>query len=143
MATVLIGEKPTRSGTLTASDTGFNYVVPRTYLVRSDINDDSELNVLLTSGLPIIGLSGLNSFPEAICRSLRPRQNPKQPKLWEVEAEFSTAPLNQRAPSTGGGGGGGGTPNPDPTSWIPVYKARVEFYDEVLHEDFRSLKNPT
>ncbi len=142
MATVLIGEKPTRSGTLTATDSGFNYVVPRTYLVQSDINDDGELNVLLTSGLPIIGLSGLVAFPEAICRSLRPRQNPKQPKLWEVEAEFSTAPLNQRAPTTGGGGGGGGTPNPDPTSWIPVYKARIEFYDEVLHEDFSVPKKP-
>ena len=132
MATVLIGEKPTRSGTLTATDTGFNYTVPRTYLVQSDINDDGELNVLLTSGLPIIGLSGLVAFPEAICRSLRPRQNPKQPKLWEVEAEFSTAPLNQTIPATGGGG----SPNPDPTAWVPVYKGSIEYYDEVIHEDF-------
>jgi|688.fasta_scaffold74274_5 hypothetical protein len=131
MATVLIGEKAERSGTLTATDSGFNYVVPRTYLVQSDINDDGELNVLLTSGLPIIGLSGLVAFPEAICRSLRPRQNPKQPKLWEVQAEFSTAPLNQSIPA-----GGGGSPNPDPTTWIPIYKGSIEYYDEVIHEDF-------
>ena len=145
MATVLLGEKPTRSGTLTATDSGFNYVVPRTYLVQSDINDDGELNVLLTSGLPIIGLSGLVAFPEAICRSLRPRQNPKQPKLWEVEAEFSTAPLNQRVPATGGGGGGGGgggSPNPDPTSWIPIYKGSIEYYDEVIHEDYSDPPKP-
>jgi hypothetical protein len=134
MATVLLGEKPARSGTLTATDVGFNYVVPRTYLVQSDVNNDSELDVLLTSGLPIIGISGLVSFPEAICRSLRPRQNPKQPKLWEVQAEFSTAPLNQSIPATGVGG----APNPDPTTWIPIYKGSIEYYDEVIHEDFSS-----
>jgi hypothetical protein len=138
MATVLIGERPTRNGTLTATDTGFNYVVPRTYLVRSDINDEGELNVLLTSGLPIIGISGLVAFPEAICRNLRPRQNPKQPKLWEVEAEFSTAPLNQTIPATGGGG----APNPAPTTWVPVYKGSLEYFDEVVHEDFSDPPKP-
>ena len=132
MTTVLLGEKPGRNGQLQSSKDGMTYSVDRTYFVQSSVKNDSEINVLATTGLPIIGLSGLAGFPGTICRSLRPQQNAKQPQLWELTANFSTQPINQDAPNTGPGG----TPNPDPTTWIPRYSGKMQYYPEVIYEDF-------
>ena len=132
MTTVLLGETPGRTGQLQSSKDGMTYSVDRTYFVQSSVKNDSEINVLATTGLPIIGLSGLAGFPGTICRSLRPQQNAKQPQLWEVVANFSTQPINQDAPNTGPGG----TPNPDPTTWIPRYSGKMQYYQEVVYEDF-------
>lgn len=134
MSTVLLGEKPGRNGQLQSNKDGMTYSVDRTYFVQSSVKNDSEINVLATTGLPIIGLSSLAGFPGTICRSLRPQQNAKQPQLWEVTANFSTQPINQDAPNTGPGG----TPNPDPTTWIPRYSGKMQYYQEVVYEDFSS-----
>jgi hypothetical protein len=132
MTTVLRGEKPARKGQLQATRDGMTYSVDREYFVLSDTKTESELNVLATSGLPIIGLSSLAGFPGTICRSLSPQQDAKQPQLWTVTANFSTQPLNQEAPNSGPGG----TPNPDPTTWLPVYRGQMQYYPEVIYEDF-------
>jgi hypothetical protein len=134
MSTVLRGEKPGRSGQLQSNKDGMTYSVDRTYFVLSDVKNDSEINVLATAGLPIIGLSSLAGFPGTICRSLRPQQNAKQPQLWEVTANFSTQPIDQQAPNTGPGD----TPNPDPTTWVPIYAGKMQYYPEVVYEDFSS-----
>lgn len=132
MTTVLRGERPARKGQLQATRDGMTYSVDREYFVLSDTKTESELNVLATTGLPIIGLSSLSGFPGTICRSLSPQQDAKQPMLWTVTANFSTEPINQQPDSTGG------TPNPDPTTWFPVYRGQMQYYHEVIYEDFSS-----
>lgn len=134
MTTVLRGEKPARKGQLQATREGMTYSVDREYYVLSDVKNESELNVLATTGLPIIGISSLAGFPGAICRSLSPQQNEKQPQLWTVTANFSTQPINQEAPPSGPNPGD--PPNPDPTTWIPVYRGQMQYYPEVVWEDF-------
>lgn len=132
MTTVLRGERPARKGQLQSSRDGMTYSVDREYFVLSNVRNDSELNVLATAGLPIIGISALAGFPGTICRSLSPQQNDKQSHLWTVTANFSTQPLNQEVPDTGPSG----APNPDPTAWIPVYRGQMQYYPEVVYEDF-------
>ena len=132
MTTVLRGEKPARKGQLQATREGMTYSVDRDYYVLSDVKNESELNVLATTGLPLIGISSLAGFPGSICRSLSPQQNDKQPQLWTVTANFSTQPINQETPNTGPGG----TPNPNPTTWVPIYRGQLQYYPEVVYEDF-------
>lgn len=135
MATFLKGEKPGRNGSLSASREGVVYSINRTYYVISDTRSENELNVLTTTGLPVIGLTQLAGFPGTICRSLAPTQNQKQPRLWEVVATFSTETLDQTPPTISEG-----VLNPDPTTWVPIYAGDMQYYPEVLTEDFSTPK---
>jgi hypothetical protein len=134
MTTVLRGEKPGRAGRLESGKDGATYAVDRIYFVESTVRNESEIVVLTTTGLPRIGISFLSGFPGAICRELRPEQNAKQAHLWEVTATFSTRQIDQEPPNTGPGD----TPNPDPTTWVPKYAGRMQYYQEVIYEDFSS-----
>jgi hypothetical protein len=110
------------------------YSVDREYIVLSDVRNESELAVLATTGLPIIGVSSLAGFPGAICRALNPVQDQRQPHLWSVRATFSTDTIQQEPPNTGPNG----SPNLNPTTWIPIYRGRMEYYQEVIYKDFSS-----
>jgi hypothetical protein len=138
MTTTLRGEKPGRQAQLQSNKDGMTYSVDRVYYVQSSVRNESELNVIATTGLPIIGISSLAGFPGTICRNLNPSQNSKQPHLWEVTANFSTQPIQQEAPNTGPGD----TPNPDPTTWLPIYSGKMQYYPEVVYEDFSPSPGP-
>lgn len=126
MAFVLKGEKPGRGGRLQRTTDGYVFTEQRIYVVIADIKDASPLSIVSTAGLPIVGLTPTSSG--AICRSLDPKQDQKQPRVWNVTADFSTEPLNQKTDP-------GGTPNPDPTTWIPIYRGAIETYQEVMYAD--------
>lgn len=128
MATTLRGVKAGTGGKLSSTAKGYVYTQSLEYVVISDVKDETIFNVLNTSGLPRIGFTS-TAFADAVCRDLSPKQDPKQPYLWRVTADFTTEPLNQDTT-------GDDPDNPDPTAWVPLYKGTIETFPEVMFEDF-------
>lgn len=126
MATFLRGERKGRKSRFERTKDGFLFTENRTYVVISDDSRESPVAVAATPGLPIPGISFTSSG--AVCRALNPEQDEKQPKVWYVDAEFTTEPLNQRVDPTG-------TPDPNPVNWIPIYEGVVETFTEVMMKD--------
>lgn len=126
MATFLRGEKRGRSARFERTKDGFQFTESRTYVVISDDSRESPVIVASTAGLPVPGITP--TLSGAICRSLNPQQDEKQPKVWNVQAEFTTEPLNQQVDKSG-------TPDPNPVNWVPIYEGVVETYAEVMMKD--------
>lgn len=133
MATFLRGEKRGRSARFERTKDGFQFTESRTYVVISDDSRESPVIVASTAGLPVPGITA--TLSGAICRSLNPQQDEKQPKVWNVQAEFSTEPLNQQVDKSG-------TPDPNPLNWVPIYRGAIETYPQVLSFDKSSPKKP-
>jgi hypothetical protein len=127
MATTLKGEERGRRGRLEKTQDGHVYTETRTYVVTSNIRNESPYTVVATAGLPLVHMSIL-AGTNARCKSLTPEQDKKTPHVWKVVAEFSTEKIDQKEnPSD--------PTNPDPTQWIPVYKGVIETYPEVMYFD--------
>lgn len=130
MATVLKGMQKGKGGSLKQSGKTFSYTERRRYIVISSVPNDSILNVLNTTGLPKVMVTSIpGTSGQCVCTGLDPKQDEGSPYTWFVDAEFSTSNEKQE---TGG--------DPDPTTWIPVYSAKIETYPEVLYEDFSTPK---
>lgn len=127
MATILLGEQKGRGGRLERTEKGYVFRSTRTYIVKSDAKNESEYTVCMTSGLPIVGVTPTTDG--ATCRGLTPKQDTKSPYIWFVTADFDTEPINQNM---------GDPVDPNPTTWIPIYKGKIETFPEVLYEDFSS-----
>lgn len=127
MATLFKGEERGRRGRLEKTQDGHVYVETRTYVVTSNIRNESPYAVVATAGLPIVNLTIL-AGSNARCRSLSPEQDKKAPHVWKVVAEFTTEPLDQKENPEDPN-------NPDPKQWIPVYKGTMETYPEVMYQD--------
>ena len=127
MATIIKGEIKGRRGRLEKTEDGHVYTETRKYIVLSDIRTESPYAVTATSGLPIVGLSVLGSTG-ARCKSIDPEQDDKNPQKWTVTAEFSTEKVDQKEDPED-------PTNPDPRTWIPVYRGVMETYPEVMYRD--------
>lgn len=136
MTTVLLGEKKgSRKAGYSRRGSKFVYEDKRVYIVESDVFNESPITVLLTAGLPTVYVSSIDGTAGyCVCTDLDPTQNNLNGKIWEVEATFTTDIEGQDVEA-------GGTPD-DPTTWVPRYKGKFEFYNEVLYKDRSSTPKP-
>jgi hypothetical protein len=130
MATVLKGFKKGKGGKLSKTERGTVYTESMTAIVISNIPNESPYNVCLTSGLPKVGIDRLPPT-NAVCVDLDPKQDELSPYVWRVGIEYSTETDQQ---DTG--------EDPDPTTWVPIYKGKIQTYPEVLHRDFSTPPKP-
>lgn len=122
MTCILKGEGFGRKGRVERTERGYVFSFARIYRVISSVRDEHESTVLSTSGVPVVGFTTIDG---CVCSSLDPSQDSKAPNVWTVTAEFSNAPTGQQ---TGD--------DPDPTTWTPIYKGRIETYPEAFGADW-------
>ncbi len=132
MATVLRGERKGRSGRLSYSGGKVVYEETRSYVVISDALNEPSLTVLSTSGLPVVMITTISGTSgQCVCTNLNPIQSDQDPHVWIVEATFSTDVEGQET-----------SDNPDPTTWVPVYQGKFDFFQEPLYKDFSDPPKP-
>jgi len=94
------------------------------FLVKADYIGQPNIEILQTSGLPIIG--GTISSGGAICKSVQATRRTEASLYYDVVAEFSSEVDEDQ---------GEGDPNTDPTAWIPIYETKFERLVETVAED--------
>jgi hypothetical protein len=125
MATTLVGEQSAGQSALRTSggipilDETFNF------LVRSDTTNENRLTVLLTTGLPQVGVSVSANY--AVCKTVTAVRREEQRKLWDVTATFSSevdeSQNNQQS-------------SEEPTIWVPIYETKFERLQEIVTKDY-------
>jgi hypothetical protein len=127
MATILKGIRSGKGGRVTLTAKGPVYTEQVEFVVISDIKNESPAVVLGTSGLPRVNFT--TTTYGALCLGLNHKQDAKSPYVWTVTADFTTEPIEYDT-------NGDDADDPDPTTWVPIYKGSVETYEEVVSEDF-------
>lgn len=94
------------------------------FLVKADYIGQPNIEILQTSGLPVIG--GTISSGGAICKSVQATRRTDASLYYDVVAEFSSEVDEDQ---------GEGDPNTDPTAWIPIYETKFERLVETVAED--------
>lgn len=125
----LVGEKREGSGRIRTRSGAPVFEESYTYLVKADTKYQTREEILLTAGLPIIGVT-TSAGGFAVCRGLIATRRPEAVLYWDVVAEFSSE-VEENA-----GGSSGGTPSSNPPeSWIPIYETKFERYQKVVTHD--------
>ncbi len=122
-----------RSGGIRLNGTTIEYVERRAYLVDGGSRNVTRAEVLTTAGLPIVGISVLDNGSGAVCSGIEANTIPQNPQYWRVVADFSTQASDQRLADVA-------TPNPNPTSWIPVWRTDYEKMPFESHVDATGKK---
>lgn len=125
MANTVLGEK--REGDTRIRSKGGVAVLEETYvfLVQSDDKTNSRLNILSTSGLPVVGVT-VSAFGYTVCRTKDAKRRRENPLLWDVTCEFSSE-VEERQDSQ--------DPTDDPETWIPVYETKFERLERLVTVD--------
>lgn len=114
MSSQILGEKRSGSAKLTQQGkNGLSFSSTVEFLVvAADTSVTREEILLLTPGLPIVGLvyGPLN----ATCTSKDCTRRTDNALYWDVKCEFETAREEQRQDQN--------NPSPDPTTWVPIFK---------------------
>lgn len=114
MPSEILGEK--RNGSAKLNQDGRNGLsfssTVEFLVVASDKNVTREEVLLLTPGLPVVGLLYGPLF--ATCTSKSATRRTDHPLYWDVTCEFETSREQQRQDPN--------NPSDDPTTWIPVFK---------------------
>lgn len=80
--------------------------------------------------LPYIGLT--RTPDGCVCSSGDAERQERNPRYWEVTYEFSSTEANQKPNDEN-------NPNPDPTTWIPIWQIDNEIYEEFEPVDARGF----
>jgi hypothetical protein len=114
MASEIVGEHRTGSaGIQQDGDRSLSFSSSITFLVvTSDKSVTREEVLLLTPGLPVVGVS--YGAIQAICKSKKATRRAENPIYWDVVCEFETGSEKQRQNPT--------NISDDPTTWIPVFR---------------------
>jgi len=125
LANTILGEK--REGDTRIRSKGGIPVLEETYvfLVESDNKTNSRLNILSTSGLPVVGVT-VSAFGYTVCQTKDAKRRRENPLLWDVTCEFSSE-VEERQ--------GTQDPTNDPETWIPVYETKFERYEQLVTRD--------
>lgn len=132
MATTLRGQ--TSEGKSSIRSSGGVPVLEEDYhfLVEADSLTTARLEVLNTTGLPVVNVS-TSASGFCICRTLDATRRTEQRKLWDVTATFSSEVVEGQ--TTSGSSGGGTSVSSDPTEWVPIYETKFERLQEIVNED--------
>lgn len=129
MATSIIDGVPTREGNCRIRSSKGLPIFDETYswFVRATTRDEPYLDVLQTSGLPIVNQT-VSPGGIGVCRSKSGTRDPMNPTLWKITCEFSSEVEENT-------GGNQGSPYSAPETWIPVYETKFERLQEVVTVD--------
>lgn len=130
MATTLRGEKSEGKSSIRSS--GGIAVLEEEYhfIVEADSVNVSRLEVINTSGLPIVNVS-TSSSGFCICRSLDATRREEQRNIWDVSSTFSSEVSESQSSSASSGT----SVSSDPTEWVPIYETKFERLQEIMTED--------
>lgn len=103
------------------------YECQYSYTVVATAKDEDYLDVLNTSGLPVVGVT-VEPSGYAVCTSKSGSRWGDNPKYWDIVCDFSS--------EIDDSSGSGGDPSSDPTTWVPLYETKFERYQEVVTRDF-------
>ena len=125
MANTVLGEK--REGDARLRSKGGIPMLEETYifLVEADNKNNSRINILNTSGLPIVGVT-VSAFGYSVCRSKNAKRRPTSPTLWDVTCEFSSEveeSQNSQDIAT------------DANAWVPIYETKFERQERLVTKD--------
>nr|DAK61524.1 MAG TPA: hypothetical protein [Caudoviricetes sp.] len=130
MATTLRGE--TREGTSSIRSSGGVAVLEEEYhfLVVASSATVSRLEVLNTSGLPIVNVS-TSSSGFCICKTLNATRRADQVNYWDVTATFSSEVSEGQSSSQSSGT----SVSANPVEWTPIYETKFERLQEIITTD--------
>jgi hypothetical protein len=134
MTTTLEGEmRENRNSTFSFADGKISVSQTRSYRVVSDDKGTRDEEVAFTPGLPIPGVTITTTG--AICRSVQPYRDPKNPYWWTVVVQFNNdKPSQQNDPQK--------PDDPNPTTWIPIWRYTLEYVREAdVTFDGDTIKN--
>lgn len=131
MSSEIVDQSELRAGTASITKGQGNrltYTSTFNYLVVTDSPEVSREEVLLqTPGLPIVGL--IYGEINAICVRKSATRTTENALYWNVSCDFDTGREDQKQDPNNPG-------NPDPTTWIPVFKIDgFETRDRVITKD--------
>lgn len=131
---ILRGEKREgRNFSYSFDDGKINVQQTRTYRVETNSKSILDEEVALTPGLPIAGITLLSSG--AICKSVQAYRDDKNAYWWNVVCQFNNERPSQQTPP-------GQQDNPDPTTWIPIWRWTTEYTREPdVNNDNDLVKN--
>lgn len=113
------------------------YECSYTWIVVATSKTEDYLDVLNTSGLPIVGVT-VEPTGYAVCTSKNAVRRAENPLYWDVTCEFSSE-IDDRSGSQGGpsgpGGGGGGETGNNPEAWVPIYETKFWQHQELVTID--------
>jgi hypothetical protein len=117
----------TRPAQISIRSAGGIPILDETYhfLVRAESKNTSRLSVILTPGLPIVGIT-ISSFGISVCKSKNAVRRENQPDLWDVTCEFSSE-VDERQSNQ--------DPESDPATWVPIYETKFERLQEHATKD--------
>lgn len=129
MSTSIVGNTVKREGSARIrSNKGTPvYECSYSYIIQATAKDEDYLDVLATTGLPIVGVT-VEPSGFAICTSKVGTRRTDNPKIWDITCEFSS--------EIDDSSGSGGDPSSDPETWVPLYETKFERYQEVVTRDF-------
>jgi hypothetical protein len=129
MANTVLGEK--REGDARIRSRGGIPVLEETYsfIVRADSKNESRINILNTTGLPIVGVT-VSAYGYSVCRTKDAKRRKDNPLIWDVTCDFSSE-VEERQSSY--------DPQSDPNVWIPVYETKSERLSELVTRDVNDV----
>lgn len=135
MSIEIIGEVREGSASIRKSAGKLVYEDEYTFIVQTDSNETSRLAVLAAPGIPRPGWTrSAGGF--AVCQTTTANRDPVNPKIWRVQATFSSEVDEDKS-------GADESQSGDPTSWVPIAELGFETYTEQVKKDINGvvLKN--
>jgi hypothetical protein len=130
MATTFLGEQG--AGKSSIRSTGGVAVLEEEFhfLVLADSVNESRLNVLNTTGLPIVNVS-VSASGFCICRTLDATRREDQKLYWDVTASFSSEVSEGQSSAASSGT----SVSSNPIEWVPIYETKFERQQEIVTKD--------
>jgi hypothetical protein len=122
MAVTYRGKKAGESIEWTSDNGKISLGYNETHVLVADSKTESKANILTVPELPIPGFT-VGSLG-SVCRSLTPRQDTKQPRVWYVDARYIGEPTQEDPEENG-----------DPLEWVPIWKESFNFEDRTMEQD--------
>jgi len=112
---------------------GLNVVeAPMHYIVQAESNSAQRIEVEMTPGLPLVGVT--QSISLGMCVSKEAVRRSENPKIWDVTCVFSTEAEESITNVQGGSSNHGGSP----TAWVPIAQLNFEKYQARFTRDYNN-----
>lgn len=127
MTTSIRGGTFARKGDVSLRSSGGMAVLDETYhyIVESTVVNETYVNVITTTGLPLAGIT-VSPSGYGICKAVNATKREEANKIWDVQADFSSE-VDERQDNQ--------DPTQNPEVWKPIYETKFERLQEVFTKD--------
>lgn len=127
MASWIRGNATAREGSVKIRSSGGMAILDETYhyIVETDNRYISYLDLIQTTGLPVVNVS-VSPTGYGVCRTKSGNRRSEQPLLWDVQCDFSSEVDESQDNQD---------PSQDPEAWIPIYETKFERLQESVSKD--------